>query len=151
VVSVQGLDRAPQLGTEHPLQRSGRELHRRHGKSQLAERGRHLSADEPHTDEHGLGCTARGLTDGVGIGHRAEFEHPGQLGAGDRQAPAPHAGRDHGLVERHLLPSLELDDALSCQEALGSHPEAGVDRVVLVPARRANPVGLGLGAAQVPP
>ena len=130
VVAVQGLDRAAELGAEHPLERAvAANSTTVTSRPQLPERGGDLGADEPHADEHGLASILGRRADRVAVGREPQVRgRPAGRGPAIGTVAVPRPGRDHGVVERDAVTALELDHAIRDVHALGAHTEARVDR-----------------------
>jgi hypothetical protein len=82
VVAMQGLDRAPDLGSHDVLQGRLEDLDHRDVQPELAKRRRHLGADEPHPDEHRLRAVLGGLRIASASGANRRSSTPGSSSPG---------------------------------------------------------------------
>src|SRR5262249_25279674 len=124
------------LFADHAGQRHARALDGGHLDSELAQRGRHLGADEsePHRDR-----AAPPLDDGadaVAILDRAKLEDPAQLGPGDRQRAITSACRHQQPVVGDPVATLQCHDFLSGVERGRSRPQRELDALLAVILRR---------------
>src|SRR5262249_61152165 len=102
----------PDLVAEHaregqPRGVDGDDLH-----TELAQRGRHLRADEAEAD-HDRAAAARGRrADAITVLDRPELEHAGQIRARHREGAVTPAGGHQQAVVGDALAALELDELL---------------------------------------
>src|SRR6266516_7994815 len=81
--------------------------HRGDLQAHLAQRGGHLSSDEPHADHHGARTGLGDLTDRITLRDRAQLIDARQARSGHRQAPVASASAEHQLVVVHRRSTFE--------------------------------------------
>src|SRR5207249_3168728 len=78
-------------------------LDRDHLEPRLAHRRRDLGPDEAQAHYDGAAAMPDGFADAIGIGHRAQIVHAGQVDTRDRESLVSSAGGDQQLIELEPL------------------------------------------------
>jgi hypothetical protein len=97
------------LFAEHPVKRVPPGKDRGNPDPQLAQRGRHLAADEPHADDNRGAAGHRLPLDGVAFGHRPQVVNPGPISPVALDPPVAAAGGDQHFLVPDRLPGIQRD------------------------------------------
>ena len=110
----------------------------RHLEAHLAERRRHLGADEAEADHHRPGAGAGRAANAVAILHRAQLEYAREIRTGGGERSVPTARRDQEPVVGHLLAPLQADDFALGIDRDGADTQTEVDVLLRVVVRRVD-------------
>jgi hypothetical protein len=121
----------PDLGAEHPDQRSWLEIDQRDLHAERTRRGRHLSSHEARADDRQPGAGPEAGAEALRVGRGAERAHAGR--ALERESARLGAGRDHDRVRRRRAGDRSHGDVQSVDPLAEHEPDVALGPVRLGP------------------